>query len=640
MTERYEMSIGLGVLDHLGLNLYSNVPAVLSEAVANAWDADATEVRVTIDTDQQKIVIKDNGSGMDLEEVNGRFLHVGYRRRDHQPVVTPGLQRHVMGRKGIGKLSLFSIADRIVVETKKGSSRPEGFVLDAGEIKARMSEGAGTYHPTPLPTDAIEPVEGTRITLTNLRRRVTRASIKWLRRRLARRFSVIGREFSFTVVLNDDPIGAEDRDYFRSLEYLWTIGAEGDRFEQQAVNAKRVGRIDGVVNAQQGWTVTGWVGTVDSRRGLDEDVNRLIVLAWGKLVQEDILPATGAAGLFTKYVTGEVRADFLDTDSAPDITTSDRQRMNEDDERYQALVAWVRDEVLRPIGNAWRVWRRETGIRDALMNPAIEAWYSSLSDRSRQFAEDLLGRIAEFPLDNEDDRRDLYRHAILAFERLKLREQLSTFSKRADSPDFGRLQELVTDVDELEAVEYHNIVRGRVEVITLLNALRAEGDRERAVQRFLLQHLWLLDPSWERATTDDALQRDLEATVAPLEADLSATERRGRLYVQYQIAAGKHVVIELKRYGANLRGSQLRASALRYADAVRQRVPSSESIEFVVVVGRPPKEDADVGPLEVPGSTWRWITYDALIESALARYEEFLDTQTGLARLAALLDAL
>ena len=37
-----EMRLSLNILEHLGLNLYSHVPAVLSEAVANAWDADAT----------------------------------------------------------------------------------------------------------------------------------------------------------------------------------------------------------------------------------------------------------------------------------------------------------------------------------------------------------------------------------------------------------------------------------------------------------------------------------------------------------------------------------------------------------------------------------------------------------------------
>jgi hypothetical protein len=38
------MRLSLNVLNHLGINLYSNVPAVLAETVANAWDADAEHV--------------------------------------------------------------------------------------------------------------------------------------------------------------------------------------------------------------------------------------------------------------------------------------------------------------------------------------------------------------------------------------------------------------------------------------------------------------------------------------------------------------------------------------------------------------------------------------------------------------------
>ena len=39
-----EMKITLNALEHLGMNLYSTIPAVLSEIVANAWDADASQV--------------------------------------------------------------------------------------------------------------------------------------------------------------------------------------------------------------------------------------------------------------------------------------------------------------------------------------------------------------------------------------------------------------------------------------------------------------------------------------------------------------------------------------------------------------------------------------------------------------------
>ena len=44
---KYKMTVDLSVLDSLGINLYSNAAAVLSELVANAYDADATQVEIT-----------------------------------------------------------------------------------------------------------------------------------------------------------------------------------------------------------------------------------------------------------------------------------------------------------------------------------------------------------------------------------------------------------------------------------------------------------------------------------------------------------------------------------------------------------------------------------------------------------------
>lgn len=36
---KYKMTVDLNVLDHLAEGLYSSVAAVITEAVANAWDA-------------------------------------------------------------------------------------------------------------------------------------------------------------------------------------------------------------------------------------------------------------------------------------------------------------------------------------------------------------------------------------------------------------------------------------------------------------------------------------------------------------------------------------------------------------------------------------------------------------------------
>jgi HSP90 family molecular chaperone len=115
------MTVDLNVLDHLGINLYSNIAAVLTEAVANAWDADAGTVDIEIDPDSNWIEISDNGVGMSVKDMNEKYLRVGYRRREEDAEYGKytAKGRLVMGRKGLGKLSLFSIAKVIEVQSAK-----------------------------------------------------------------------------------------------------------------------------------------------------------------------------------------------------------------------------------------------------------------------------------------------------------------------------------------------------------------------------------------------------------------------------------------------------------------------------------------------------------------------------------------
>ena len=187
---KYQMTMSLNVLNHLGIGLYSNVPAVLSEAIANAWDADASRVHIDIDVSSGKIVIQDDGHGMSVADANEKYLTVGYERRISDGATSPA-GRAVMGRKGIGKLSLFSIANAVEVHSVKNGER-HGFTMNINDIKAEASaEGNGVYHPEPVSISTVTHTEGTRIILTDMKRQLHRTS-QALRRRLARRFSIIG----------------------------------------------------------------------------------------------------------------------------------------------------------------------------------------------------------------------------------------------------------------------------------------------------------------------------------------------------------------------------------------------------------------------------------------------------------------
>lgn len=646
-TPRYRMEIELGVLDHLGLNLYSNMPAVLSEAVANAWDADATHVTIKVDSAKQTITIVDDGFGMDLEDVNERFLKVGYRRREEGRTKTPS-GRHVMGRKGIGKLSLFSITDEIEVRTVKvdadgTQSEPEALLLDADEIRERI-QAKEKYHPTPLDRSKVKLKHGTELHLKGLKKHAAATTEKALRTRLARRFSIIGAANNFEVKVGDKAIGPEDREYFAKVEYLWSVGSVGNKYKKLAKVAKRTKQLKGVVDASKGWRVEGWIGTFDERKSIEPDQNALTILAWGKLVQEDLLAQLPEGGLFTKYLIGELRADFLDVDDKDDITTSDRQRLKETDPRYEALVEFVKTEILKPIGSKWRDWRRDDGMKAALEEPAVEEWFDSLKPAAKKYARTLFGRIGQMAKEDPATRLTLYKHGILAFERLRFKEALAAVEKVQAKEDLELLSEFVAGFDDLEAAYYYEIVQGRLEVVRQFEKV-VDTEKEKVIQDHVFDHLWLLHPSWERASTNKRIEQTVTKEFAKVTAKLSADEKKGRIDIRYRTAAGTNIIIELKKYDRSVTLGQLQDQVQKYKNAlakVLKKFPDEPpSIQVVVILGEPV---TNAGPDEVTRSLnaidTRVVYYDQLIQQTQESYSDYLEASARLSKLATILEKL
>ena len=361
---KYSITLSLNVLNHLGINLYSNIPAVLSESVANAWDADAELVEISIDEKQKTITVTDNGHGMTEDDLNKKFLSVGYMRRENGEATTPKHKRKVMGRKGIGKLSLFSIANTIEVQTTKGGKK-SGLIMELDKIKqAIQNRQEGTYHPQPVPAASLKVTVGTLITLTGLRKDITKTH-HFLRKRLARRFAVIGKNNKFVVKVNGEEITVQDRDYFPKLQYIWTFGPTGKRYAVHAPHATHKHLNNGeIACGGKKHSASGWIGTFsaagDSKAEDGESLNNISIVVRGKLAQEDILDEFGDAGIYASYLIGEIEADFLDTDGEEDIATSSRQRMIEDDARYFALKEYLGSQ-LDTIRADWTAYRNASG---------------------------------------------------------------------------------------------------------------------------------------------------------------------------------------------------------------------------------------------------------------------------------------
>ena len=651
------MTISLNVLEHLGINLYSNVPAVLSEIVANAWDADADEVHIEWDRNSGRITIQDDGIGMMPDDINDRFLNVGYCRRDDQPGPT-AKGRIPMGRKGIGKLSAFSIAETIDVETVKDGWK-SAFRMQVEKIREAVKgeEGNGTYKPELLPIDRISFTNGTRITLDDIRRRQTIRTPQALRKRVARRFSIIGPKHGFAVIIGGKEVVPSDRDYYDKIQYIWTYGDQQETLDLcEGLGEENVDRRDNAIR-ESPLTIEGWLATVTEVRHLkDEDgdnLNRIAIFVRGKMAQEDMLTDFSERGIYASYLIGELRVDDLDRYDGPgterdhDAATSSRQRIVEDDDRYRELRKVIAGEM-KHIQNRWEVLRRKDGTRKALQIPEVKAWVEGLKAPIRKKAERWLGKLNRIRIDDGGEQRQMMKHAVLAFEVYRINENLEKLEGIGDDNVQAAL-EIFGELDDLESNLYGQIVKERIEVIRTLQDKIDENAREKVIQQYLFDHLWLLDPSWERTEGSEVMETRVRKLFDDVDAELSEEELKGRLDIAYRKSAGKHVIIELKR-------PQLRVGILnivprqieKYYTGMRKMLDQQnlqDPIEIVLLLGTEPREWNDetrrtpaLGTLRQYHA--RIVFYDQLLNDAYEAYREYLDRRLHVDRLAKVMQAI
>jgi Histidine kinase-, DNA gyrase B-, and HSP90-like ATPase len=670
---RYEMTVDMSVLESLGINLYSNAAAVISELVANAWDADANRVSIEWKNNNQMVIIADDGCGMTPLEVNQRFLTAGYQKRAVEGNTSKKFHRLYMGRKGIGKLSIFSIANTAsvysvttkIVDGQELIATEAGLKIEVQDLRAKIREKK-PYHPEPLPIPDEYRRRGTTIVLTNLKTERADLTASALRKRIARRFDVIDSRTpdkgGFEIVINGSRVTYADRQELKKLEYIWEFGGEILAAEvlPPTLEERFVFKTD-VVDEAKDWRVSGWIGTAGRPDDLKKDdevgsLRNIIVLARKRPIQEGIIEKLDFSRLFGNYVTGQIEADFLDLDGEDDIATSDRQRLIEDDPRVIALQTFLRERFLEA-SDKWTEVRPKKKAKDALAKyPLLREWVHTRPEYQQDPAEKLIGTIAALdfegtPQEQRVQRMSLFRSGVLAFERIGLRQSVTDLEKLADFGAYDLLG-VLAKADSYESGLWVDILRSRVESISQFRNLTSANDKEVVLQKHLFNHLWILDPAWERATLSLRMEENLrEFAPGEFAPDKEGKEIRGRVDIRYATNSGKHIIIELKRYQRRVDIDELFEQGSRYARALqqilnRQGDPNPE-IEVVFVLGFAPtvkigglRDDREFILNRLSEVNGRIVYYDQLIGNAQAQYSEYLDASEKARELETLLAAI
>lgn len=125
-VEAVNFDFGRSLINVLGEEHYPYAEFLYHELAANAWDSDATEVSITEEAIRapskgrsalRDITVKDNGNGMDFAGIQEYFKVGESAKRDQRE--TERFKRPVIGRIGVGKVSILKVARRWRITTER-----------------------------------------------------------------------------------------------------------------------------------------------------------------------------------------------------------------------------------------------------------------------------------------------------------------------------------------------------------------------------------------------------------------------------------------------------------------------------------------------------------------------------------------
>lgn len=109
------ITVSGNIIGELSEKIPSNIVA-LNELIKNSYDAGAKKIDIKLNTKESKLIISDDGSGMDKNDIDTLF-HISNSKKEYGKINEYG--RFTQGSKGLGFLSVFKFGDYVTWRTKK-----------------------------------------------------------------------------------------------------------------------------------------------------------------------------------------------------------------------------------------------------------------------------------------------------------------------------------------------------------------------------------------------------------------------------------------------------------------------------------------------------------------------------------------
>lgn len=393
----FKFVFALEVLNHLGRGLYRNFATVIAEAVSNSWDAEATEVRINIDSNAKKMTIQDNGKGMNADDFQHKFLKVGYSRRNDES--NPS-QRKVLGRKGIGKLALLSISDKVTIHSKKSGEEEIGGVIDNAQLDLKILED-GQYSLGNISPERFPNVKdsGTYMQFEGIKDSVNKPEIISKYLAVLFNFSFSFKNEKFDMYVNGTKVSPNSlRELHGNTQYLWRVGLN-EELEKRFPNLGKKRAMEEVMLSHKNkqYNIKGYIASVLRPSHLrihgagGEFKTGVHLFANGRLRQENVFYDIATDILVERYLYGEIHVDAFDEAGIDDMFMSNREGIIKDSPVYNLFLdelAKIRKEIF----NDWNKWRTEG--KKAKIKEQVQG-FDDLKPEKKKILDQFFGKPEE-----------------------------------------------------------------------------------------------------------------------------------------------------------------------------------------------------------------------------------------------------
>ena len=608
------------IIDSLGIQMYQSPVAAIAELIANAWDADARNVRINLPNNlsgSPQITIQDDGNGMTFQECQDMYLDVGRNRRIDTNGEISRQGRPVLGRKGIGKFAGFGIARILEVDTSTESGRTV-FTLDLNDLRSNhyisTSEKAIPHERHPQ-----APSRGTTITLKQLTLRSAPNPIRFAQS-MARRFLINQTADDFKVIVNGQSLPEDNA----------LMGAEFD-FPNDYKDDEKPAELEireGIGHEKLDGNEISWRIRFTSRPIDTEELRGVSVFCGIKVAQTPFFfnLSGGLDGQHgQQYVSGRISADHLDRLESDAITT-ERQRINWELPECKVLEEWGQARVRSLLG-IWKKRRVAEKVRQIKNRLAdFSGRLEHLENTEKRTVTRALEKLAGIETLSTDQFNDLSNGVLTAWEDGRLRELIRTVSEQ-ESMDEQAMLSLLAEAHVLNALHVAEVVKAKVEIIRHLRERIEQGDLENSIRDHLAENPWLLSPEWETFRKERSINHVIAE--AAQGAGLVDAEQ-GRKRLDLVLSSGNQLlVVELMRPGLTVDRDHMQRYEM-YLDILRERVSASTGSGFRNVTGLLIADKLDQRPgmkraLErLEKDDMRALEWGSLLSKAESQWAEFM----------------